>query len=157
MLPGSSPSRPKSDREKITPLPTSLSLHVLAPAPPLPPPPQPVTVVLSPLLSSVYRPLRRVAGLVAVATEEWLGGGFSRRSSSVLHGPCIRVPVARKRIPVLPIPGVPSSHHPTLIVLLVNLRGGAARDEGAAADEAPWAEEEAGHSSANGATGLRIE
>ena len=32
-----------------------------------------------------------------------------------------------------------------------------ARDDGAATNEAPWAEEEVGRSSANGVTGLRID
>ena len=77
----------------------------------------------SPLLSSVHWSSRRVAGLVAVVIKEQSRGGFSRRFSSALRGPCIRVPVASERMFALPIPGVPPSHCPTLIVVLVNLRG----------------------------------
>ena len=49
-------------------------------------PPRPAAVVVCPLLSSIRRSSRRVAGLVAVAIEERSGGGFSRRSSSALRG-----------------------------------------------------------------------
>ena len=133
-------------RSRCCPCPTPLST----------PQARPAAVVLCPLFSSVRRSPCRVTGLAAVAIKDRSRGGFSRLSSSALCGPYARVPVAGERIPALPIPGAPPSLRPTLIVVLINLRG-QRHATTAAADEAPWDEEEAGRSSANGATGFRIE
>ena len=65
-------------------------------------------VLCCPLLSFVRHLLCHVAALVAIMTEEVDDEGACRTG---------------KRIPAHPIPGVPSSHCPALVIVVVSLQG----------------------------------
>ena len=117
-------------------------------------PPRLTAVVVCPLLLSIRRSTRRVAGFVAVAIEERSGENHSSSYSVVAARhrprPAVAASATTRRCCPLSSPllrtSIISSCHGLVPVSIEE-----------AADEAPWAEEEVGRSSANGVTGLRIE